>query len=225
MKMPTKIGVQIVVTSSDANGINTSVFNNIVVRAAPASPNGDIVIYASDASDANLHGTWTKANDASSPNGIKLVTPDNGVSNTTEASPFPLDYFDVTFNAAAGTPYTLWLRLQATGNSKFNDSVWVQFSDAQVNGASVYGINTQQGLLVNLATDSTASSLNAWGWQNGAYWLSQPATVTFAATGTHTIRIQVREDGVQIDQIVLSPSTYLNDRPGSLGGDTTIVPR
>jgi hypothetical protein len=24
---------------------------------------------------------------------------------------------------------------------------------------------------------------------------------------------------------VLSPSTYLNDRPGTLGGDTTIVPR
>jgi hypothetical protein len=35
----------------------------------------------------------------------------------------------------------------------------------------------------------------------------------------------VREDGVQLDQIILSPGTYLNTRPGSLANDTTIIPR
>jgi hypothetical protein len=50
------------------------------------------------------------------------------------------------------------------------------------------------GLLVNLATDSTAGSLNNWGWQNAAYWLSQATTVPFATSGMHTLRIQVRED-------------------------------
>jgi len=94
----------------------------------------------------------------------------------------------------------------------------VQFSDA-----GVYPINTTQGLLVNLATDSTAVSLNGWGWQNGAYWLSQQTTVTFSTSGTHTLRIQVREDGVQLDQIVLSPNTYLSSAPGPVGGDHTIV--
>ena len=38
--------------------------------------------------------------------------------------------------------------------------------------------------------------------------------IYFANSGTHTIRIQVREDGLSIDQIVLSPSTYLNSPPG-----------
>jgi hypothetical protein len=40
-----------------------------------------------------------------------------------------------------------------------------------------------------------------------------------------TIRIQVREDGVELDQIVLSPKTYLTRAPGSPGGDGTFVPK
>jgi hypothetical protein len=84
-------------------------------------------------------------------------------------------------------------------------------------------MNTTSGLLVNLATDSTGSSLQNWGWANGAYWLSQPVTVTFPTTGAHTLRIQVREDGVSFDQIVLSPSTYLSSAPGPPTNDNHIV--
>jgi hypothetical protein len=103
--------------------------------------------------------------------------------------------------------------------------VWVQFSDARAGGSPVYPINTTSGLMVNLATDSAATSLSEWGWQNGAYWLSQPTTITFATSGAHVMRIQIREDGVRWDQIVLSPSTYLNAAPGAVGGDHTVVPK
>ena len=160
-----------------------------------------------------------------SPNGAKLVTPDNGVAQTTSALASPTDFVDVTFTAQAGTPYTLWMRLQASANSKWNDSIWVQFSDASVSGSSVYPLNTTNALLVNLATDGTGSSLSGWGSINSAYWLSQPTTVTFAASGTHTLRVQVREDGIQFDQIVLSPTTYLNAPPGPTANDSTIVPK
>ncbi|PYR75034.1 MAG: hypothetical protein DMF86_16530 [Acidobacteria bacterium] len=79
---------------------------------------------------------------------------------------------------------------------------------------------------VNLATDSGATSLNGWGWANTAYWLlSQTTAFTFAASGTHTLRIQLREDGVQLDQIVLSPTTYYNAAPGGPTNDSTIVPK
>jgi hypothetical protein len=44
-------------------------------------------------------------------------------------------------------------------------------------------------------------------------------------TGVQTIRIQARKDGVSIDQIVLSPGTYLNSPPGANRNDTTILPR
>jgi hypothetical protein len=39
------------------------------------------------------------------------------------------------------------------------------------------------------------------------------------------MRIQVREDGVQFDQIVLSPTTYAASPPRQLGGDHAIVPK
>jgi hypothetical protein len=129
----------------------------------------------------------------------------------------------VRFSADAGIPYTLWLRLNALNNDKFNDAVWAQFSDAMVDGSQVYALNSTSGLLVNLATDGTASSLNKWGWANTAYWLDQATTVTFATSGDHTLRIQVREDGVQLDQIVLSPGRYKSSPPGPPTNDSTIV--
>jgi hypothetical protein len=62
-------------------------------------------------------------------------------------------------------------------------------------------------------------------WQNGAYWLSQATIVTSPSDGTQTLRIQVREDGVQFDQIVLSPSQYRNAAPGPVSNDAAIVPK
>ena len=188
-----------------------------------AAPIAEVVLYARDIPAAALHGSWMAAAAAGSPNGIALGTADAGFAATDTPLASPTDYVDVSFAADAGTPYTLWLRLKAVANSKYNDSVWVQFSDALAAGAPVYPLNSSSGLLVNLATDATALSLNDWGWQNGAYWLAQPATVTFAAGGTHTMRIQVREDGVMLDQVVLSSARFLTVPPGPVGGDATIV--
>jgi hypothetical protein len=194
---------------------------------APGGSSGpvDIVIYANDVPQSALHGSWTKSTDSTSPASVKLATPDAGVSNPDQPLASPAHYVDVPFTATAATPYRIWLRLKALANSKFNDAVWVQFSDASAGGAPTYRMGTTSGLLVNLATDSAATSLNGWGWQNGAYWLSQPTIVTFPSSGSRTMRIQVREDGVQIDQIVLSPSTFMNTAPGPVTNDTTIVPK
>jgi hypothetical protein len=49
--------------------------------------------------------------------------------------------------------------------------------------------------------------------------------VYFAAGGTHTLRVQTREDGFSLDQIVLSAADYLNTSPGALKHDTTILVR
>jgi len=228
----TSANVGLVVCSHDATTLNTSTFDNVAVTSGGGTPPppppptaANIVIYGSDVPASVLHGTWALVNDASSPNGTKLATTDAGVSNTDAPLASPTQYFDVSFTAQANTPYTIWLRMKALNNSKFNDSLFVQFSDAQANGGAIYPIGTTQGLDVNLATNSGGSSLNGWGWQNGAYWLSQTTTVTFPTTGTHTLRIQIREDGVELDQIVLSPTTYLNSAPGPATNDSTIVPK
>ena len=209
--------------TSSATAVSVTAGGTTTTTPPPTATPANVVIYAADIPSASRHGSWTTAADAASPGGIKLVTSDIGVANTSGALAAPVDYVDVTFTATAGTPYTLWLRLRALNNSKYNDSLFVQFSDALAAGSPVYAMNTASALAVNLATDSTGGSVQAWGWQNGAYWLSQATTVTFAASGTHTLRLQVREDGVQFDQVVLSPTSFLNTAPGPAGNDATIV--
>jgi hypothetical protein len=45
----------------------------------------------------------------------------------------------------------------------------------------------------------------------------------FPQGGPQRIRIQVREDGVSVDQIVLSAAKYLTTRPGAARNDTVIL--
>src|SRR5205085_1283670 len=146
-----------------------------------------IVVYAADIPSGNFHGVFSTTADATAAAGVRATTPDNGTANTSAPVASPGSYVDVPFDAPAGTAYTFWIRVKAIGNSKYNDSFYVQFSDALSGGSPAYPLNSTQGLAVNLATDSTGSSLNNWGWVNGAYWLNQSATLTFASSATHTL--------------------------------------
>ena len=68
---------------------------------------------------------------------------------------------------------------------------------------------------------------SGWGWQDNGYGSvgTLGPLVRFAAPGTHTMRIQVREDGFSIDQVVLSSERYLMVAPGLNRNDTTVLPR
>ena len=50
------------------------------------------------------------------------------------------------------------------------------------------------------------------------------AHVVFDQTGLQTLRIQPREDGLYIDQIVLSPQQYLTHSPGTLRTTRSFFP-
>lgn len=188
-----------------------------------ASAANDIVAYASDVT--TTAGNWSRVADSSAAGGQKMSGADNGWSATDAPLASPGNYFEVSFDAPAGTPYRVWVRMRATGNSKWNDSAWLQFSDAvSSNGSALYRTGTTSGLLLNLEPCSGCGT-SGWGWVGGAYWLSQVGQIQFPTTGRHTLRIQTREDGVQIDQIVLSPSSYLDQAPGSASNDSTILPQ
>ena len=79
------------------------------------------------------------------------------------------------------------------------------------------------GAEIVLQNGSSDPSVNGWGWAD-ANWNGPAAPVYFPTTGTHTIRVQQREDGPLIDQIVLSPDAFLNSPPGPRDNDQTIVP-
>ena len=193
----------------------------MLAGARPSAAAAEIVLYASDA--ANLHGNWSRASDATTAGGQLMTSVDNGWADPNAPFAWPGHYFEFTFTAPANTPYRIWLRLRAGGNSKLNDSVFVQLSDAiDSQGSGIYRIGTTSALAENLQT-CDGCALSGWGWVGGAYWLTQQATVSFASTGTHTLRIQAREDGVQLDEIVLSPSAYLSASPGQAVNDATRI--
>jgi hypothetical protein len=181
------------------------------------------VMYASEAEVKA--GNWTVVADSTAAGGARLRNPNAGAARINTPLANPVDYFEMSFSAQAGTPYHLWLRSKADNDGWANDSVWVQFSGSvTASGSAVSRIGTTSAEMVNLE-DCSGCDLSNWGWQDNGYGAGVLGPlIYFQSTGTQTIRIQVREDGLSIDQIVLSPDTYLNSSPGDLKDDTTILP-
>jgi len=171
-------------------------------------------------------GGWTTVSDVSAAGGVRIHHADAGVPKVTTPSANPTHYFEMTFTAEAGRAYRLWIRGKAQSDFWGNDSIWVQFSDSVTSGgAPVFRIGTTSGTEINLE-DCLGCGLSAWGWQDNGWGIGVLGPqIYFQSTGTHTIRVQDREDGMSIDQIVLSPGTYLNNSPGALKNDNTILPR
>ncbi len=188
----------------------------------PPPPASDVVLYASEA--AVKVGNWQSVADGSAAGGARIYNPDAGTPKITAALANPTNYFEMTFTAQAATAYHLWMRGKALNDYWGNDSVFVQFSDAvDGTGAARYRIGTTSATEYNLE-DCSGCALQGWGWQDNGWGVGVLGpSIYFQTTGTHTIRIQVREDGLSLDQIVLSPSTYLNASPGALKNDTTIL--
>ena len=180
---------------------------------------GDIVLYASK---ATRKGTWSLITDSSAAGGSGVRNTDAGGKTVAPALANPANYFELQFPANGMVPYRLWIRGKATGNSINNDSVWVQFSDSVSSaGMPLNRIGTTQGVTVSLQS-CTNGVIHNWGWTDNG-WCGLGSRMFFQSTGTHTIRVQLREDGFMIDQIVLSPVTYLSTAPGKLSDDATLL--
>ena len=189
----------------------------------PPPAAGEIVLYAAEAS--TVAGTWVVENDASAAGGRRIRNPNAGVAKIVTPLAAPSTYFELTFTAEAGRPYRLWIRGKAENNNYANDSVHVQFSGAvNQSGTAVYGIGTPTSTEFNLEACS-GCGLSNWGWEDNGWGNGVLGPQIFFAAGPQTIRIQPREDGLSIDQIVLSPATYLTTAPGAPKNDTTIINR
>jgi len=184
----------------------------------------EIVLYASDAT--TIAGTWALVSDSTAAGGMRLATPDNGAAKLATPLAAPANYFEMPFAAEAGVAYHLWVRGRAQNNSWANDSVMVQFSNSvDAAGNAKYRIGTTSGHDVNLE-DCSGCGIAGWGWQDNGWGVNVvgPA-IYFAQSGPQTIRVQVKEDGFSIDEVVLSADRYATVSPGALKNDTTILVR
>ena len=206
-------------------GGNSGYSNTVTVTTpTPTLSAGDIVLYATDASV--IVGNWAAVADSSAAGGQRLNNPDAGAATIATPLAAPADYFELTFNVQAGRGYRLWLRGKSYNNSGYSDSIYAQFSGStDASGTPIYRIGTASGAWVNLEECGGCGN-NGWGWQDNGFGVNVfGPLIYFAQTGAQRIRIQVREDGFSIDQIVLSPDTFLSMRPGSVKLDTVTLPR
>jgi hypothetical protein len=183
---------------------------------------GERVLYASRAA---LFGDGsTLVADSTAASGSALRSLDRGDAKVVTALAAPATYAEVTIDVEAGRGYRLWIRARAERNSWGNDSVHVQFSGSTDSaGNPVFRIGSQGSTVVNLE-DCSGCRLSGWGWQDNGWGTGvMGPLVYFVTSGPQTLRIQNREDGIIIDQIVLSPSAYLARAPGQLKNDATIL--
>jgi endonuclease/exonuclease/phosphatase family metal-dependent hydrolase len=195
----------------------------LMAAATSASAAGDteIVLYAKGA--AVVKGAWSAVNDSTAAGGVRLSNPDAGIAKVSTASASPASYFELTFTPEAGRAYHLWLRSKAGSNSWTNDSVYVQFSGSQTSsGAATYRIGTTSAAMYSLEEDS-GMGVSGWGWQDNGFGLNVLGPAIYFDGTPQTLRVQAREDGISIDQIVLSAGLYASTSPGAGKNDTTIL--
>jgi glucose/arabinose dehydrogenase len=209
------------VTVTNPDNQSGTLVNGFTYTTPPSSGPAEIVLYASQGFRV---GNYIVVNDATAAGGARLDNPDAGAAKLSNAQANPGSYVELQFTAQAGVAYRLWIRGRAQNDNPFNDSIFVQFNDSvDVQGVVKSRIGSKNAEVINLE-DCFACGLSGWGWQDNGWGAGELGPlVYFANSGVHTLRIQVREDGLSLDQIVLSPKTYLTNAPGALTNDNTIL--
>jgi len=210
-----------VISKTMANKLNHAPVQYFTTAPAAGTTAPDIVLHAGKA--PTRRGSWQVVSDSSAASGVRMHQPDRGAGKVSAPAAAPANYFEVSFHAVANVAYRMWLRGKAAANSFSNDSVWAQFTNSiDGSGRAQWRIGSTGGTAVSIQR-CTGCGLQGWGWEDNG-WGTLGPTVRFSTTGVQRIRIQQREDGVSIDQIVLSPSKYLGGPPGAGKNDTKILP-
>ncbi len=205
------------VTARDGRGGSAS--TEFVVTVLPFQ---EIVLHPRHGS---VNGNWRIVLDPSASREVRLHHPDRNAPKVNAPLAEPTNYLATLFPADPTQTYKLWIRLKADGNSAFNDSVWFQATGAVDQAGRPYEPGTTSGLPINLE-ECSGCGVSGWGWENDGWGAADRNGVLlrFPQGGVQRIVIQTREDGVSIDQIVLSAERYLTARPGTAKNDTTILP-
>lgn len=175
---------------------------NPVVAADPnptfLESNGMVVLEAEDASIVNRAQSWLPQTGFTGFSGTAYLSaqPNSGMNNSTGyVGVSPEAQFRVKF-AQTGT-YYVWVRAYSTGPA--DDSI-----NIGLDGAAV-------------ASGETLSMFPAgtWAWSNQKMDNVGRVTLNIASAGVHTINVWMREDGFNLDKLVLATSSTFT--PTGLG--------
>jgi hypothetical protein len=211
---------QYTVTASDGRGASATAMVTVTI-----APTKEVVVYAADGWVAGT--AWSLVAEATAAGGVRAYNPNRNAAKVTAPAASPTSAVTLSFIADPSQAYKLWVRLKAEGNSFNNDSVWVQFSGASdAAGKPAYRLGTTSGLAVNLE-ECSGCGVSGWGWEDDGWGAvnANGITLKFPEGGVQRLQLQTREDGVSIDQVVLSSGKYAAKRPGLAKNDVTILPR
>src|SRR5205085_8033601 len=96
-----------------ALGVCAAMVLSVVSEQARAAD--DVVAYAADVT--TIAGNWARSSSGTAAGGQLMSSGDFGFSSTDAPLAAPADYFEVPFSASANTPFRVWVRLRAAGNS------------------------------------------------------------------------------------------------------------
>ena len=207
------------VTVFDDRGGETR--DSVVLTIVPLK---DIVLHLKEGTAA---GFWTLVNDAAAASGGRAYDLNRGAPKAAAPQANATSYAIIKFIADPSQTYKVWVRLKADGNNWANDSVFLQFSGAaDASGNPIAAVGTAIGLDVNLE-ECSGCGISGWGWRDDAWGQRgvAPSATRVRFSGSYGyIMLQTREDGVSIDQIVMSSERYVTARPGAVKNDATILP-
>ena len=198
--------------------------DSIVVTVTPSK---EIVLHIGDMGSTFTQPNWQRVADPSAASGMALHDVNAGAPKVTTPLANPSSYADIGFAADPTQTYKLWVRLKADGNQPSNDSLWLQFSDAVDAVGRTFAPGSTSGIEVVLEECSGCGE-SGWGWRDEAWGqrdMIGTLRLRFPNGGWQKLRLQSREDGVSVDQVVLSSEKYLTTRPGTVKDDNTILPR
>ena len=207
------------VTVFDGRGAQAS--DSLVLTVTPSEE----IYFHSDFFEPGLHGAWQRQQDSTAADGWLARHPDAGAPKLSQPLANPMHYIETDFPADPTQAYKLWLRLKADNNFWGNDSVFVQFEGAtDNNGNPLFPIGTTSAMVVNLE-ECSGCGISGWGWEDDGWGAKDRTSLTVLRfpKGNGRMRIQTREDGVAIDQVVLSSRKYLITRPGTAKNDITVL--
>ncbi|MEM8890154.1 MAG: PKD domain-containing protein, partial [Bacteroidota bacterium] len=184
-------------TVSDQEGLTNSTTKNITVQSANngncfAEVNGQVVIEAEDFSrvnpgSGNAAGTsWTVVSETNASGGSAVEAgPNTGLWTGLNLNGPRLD-FDIEFSETG--IYYIYIRSQ--GPSGNDDSYHVGLNGSGISNLSAYGMGGS----------------GPWSWQSIAND-DEVMQLNIQSVGKQTFNVWVREDGVQIDKIVLKKAS------------------